>query len=109
MFNVAQSQTTLVGIVVVYATLGAGLCTDYAVLAVVALADDDMPTNLPAPTYTGPVQGNASIVIDAPLEKVWAAVIDFPSYPQWYVLRCIFEDRGWRLTVNVSADRNPFV
>lgn len=44
-----------------------------------------MPTNLPAPTYTGPVQGNASIVIDAPLEKVWAAVIDFPSYPQWYV------------------------
>ncbi len=60
-----------------------GCCTDDEALAVVALADDDMPTNLPPPTYTGPVQRNASTVIDAPLEKVWAAVIDFPSYPQW--------------------------
>lgn len=68
-----------------------------------------MPTNLPAPTYTGPVQGNASIVIDAPLEKVWAAVIDFPSYPQWYVLLCILEDQEWRPMVTDSADRNPFV
>ncbi len=70
-----------------------------------ALADDDTPTNLPPPTYTGPVQGNASIVIDAPLEKVWAAVIDFPSYPQWYVALCISQGEG--LMANQSCSQEP--
>ncbi|KAI0632967.1 hypothetical protein C8Q77DRAFT_1120723 [Trametes polyzona] len=42
-----------------------------------------MPTNLPPPTYTGPFTGNASVVIDAPIDKVWQALIDFPKYPEW--------------------------
>ncbi|KAH9852934.1 hypothetical protein C2E23DRAFT_139421 [Lenzites betulinus] len=64
-----------------------------------------MPTNLPPPTYTGPVQGNASIVIDAPVDKVWSALIDFPSYPQWnpFVRSQVVTDKD----KNPLADQTP--
>ena len=26
---------------------------------------------------------NASVVIDAPIDKVWGILLDFPSYPEW--------------------------
>ena len=25
----------------------------------------------------------ASAVIDAPIDKVWSVLLDFPSYPEW--------------------------
>ena len=29
----------------------------------------------------------ASAVIDAPIEKVWEVLVDFPSYPEWYAYK----------------------
>ncbi|KAI0659644.1 hypothetical protein C8Q70DRAFT_1154379 [Cubamyces menziesii] len=43
-----------------------------------------MPTtNLPAPTYSGPLTISVSVDIDAPIEKVWEVLLDFPKYGEW--------------------------
>ncbi|KAI0776747.1 hypothetical protein BD413DRAFT_602246 [Trametes elegans] len=47
-------------------------------------ARDDTPTNLPPPTYNGSFTGHASVVIDAPIDKVWDVLLDFPKYSEWY-------------------------
>ncbi|KAF8995488.1 hypothetical protein BDQ17DRAFT_1250571 [Cyathus striatus] len=39
-------------------------------------------SNLPA-LPDGVFSAQASVIIDAPLEKVWEAILDFPSYPNW--------------------------
>ncbi|KAF9528487.1 hypothetical protein CPB83DRAFT_312273 [Crepidotus variabilis] len=40
------------------------------------------PSSLP-PTDPGIFTAQASIIIDAPIEAVWAILLDFPKYPQW--------------------------
>lgn len=45
--------------------------------------DTKMPTNLPAPTYSGPLTISVSVDIDAPIEKVWEDLLDFPKYGEW--------------------------
>ncbi|KAI0369266.1 hypothetical protein BV20DRAFT_946385 [Pilatotrama ljubarskyi] len=45
-----------------------------------------MPSNLPPPSYSGPFTANASVVIDAPIEKVWDVLLDFPKYPECQVI-----------------------
>lgn len=44
------------------------------------------PTNLPDPSYTGPLTCYVSREIDAPLETVWEILSDFTQYPDWSVL-----------------------
>ena len=38
---------------------------------------------------------NASVVIDAPIDKVWGILLDFPSYPEWWGLP-FYTPRGVR-------------
>ncbi|KAI0670244.1 hypothetical protein C8Q78DRAFT_974820 [Trametes maxima] len=45
-----------------------------------------MPTNLPPPSYSGPFTVNASITIDAPIDKVWEVLLDFPKYTECQVI-----------------------
>ncbi|CAA7259150.1 unnamed protein product [Cyclocybe aegerita] len=40
------------------------------------------PSNLP-PATTGIFTVQASVIINAPIEKVWNTLLDFPSYAQW--------------------------
>ncbi|KAI0830250.1 hypothetical protein BC628DRAFT_1408386 [Trametes gibbosa] len=54
-----------------------------------------MPTNLPLPMYSGALTANVSIIIDAPVDKVWDALLDFPKYPEW------------RSQVVTDNDKNP--
>ncbi|OSD00007.1 hypothetical protein PYCCODRAFT_1414884 [Trametes coccinea BRFM310] len=42
-----------------------------------------MPSNLPEPSYTGALVVSVSIEIDAPIERVWDALLDFPKYKEW--------------------------
>lgn len=42
-----------------------------------------MPGNLPPSASDGVFAITAGTVIDAPIEKVWEALLDFPSYPEW--------------------------
>lgn len=39
-------------------------------------------TNLP-PVAPGVFNASARIEINAPIEKAWEALLDFPSYPNW--------------------------
>jgi uncharacterized protein YndB with AHSA1/START domain len=41
---------------------------------------------LPPNAADGVFSVSATTVIDAPIEKVWGVLIDFPSYHEWYVL-----------------------
>ncbi|KAI0649821.1 hypothetical protein C8Q79DRAFT_923301 [Trametes meyenii] len=43
-------------------------------------SDDGAPSNLPPPSYNGTFAVNATSVINAPVEKVWDILLDFPSY-----------------------------
>lgn len=43
-------------------------------------------SNLPPPSSNGVFSVSASILIDAPREKVWQILLDFPKYREWYVL-----------------------
>lgn len=40
-------------------------------------------THLLAPTITGALRHDSSIVIAAPAEKVWDALTDIRKYPEW--------------------------
>ncbi|KAF5321334.1 hypothetical protein D9619_001497 [Psilocybe cf. subviscida] len=41
------------------------------------------PTNLP-PSAPGAIfEGHANILINAPIQKAWDVLLDFPSYPEW--------------------------
>ncbi|KAF8064013.1 hypothetical protein FPV67DRAFT_1420573 [Lyophyllum atratum] len=40
-------------------------------------------SNLPPLVEDGVFSVSSSIVIDAPLEKVWSIILDFPSYKEW--------------------------
>ncbi|KAI0776749.1 hypothetical protein BD413DRAFT_228293 [Trametes elegans] len=42
-----------------------------------------MPSNLPEPTYSGTLVVNVTVEIDAPIEKVWQILLDFPKYREW--------------------------
>jgi uncharacterized protein YndB with AHSA1/START domain len=41
-------------------------------------------SNLP-PADPGVFFATASAIIDAPIDDVWAMLLDFPRYPDWYV------------------------
>jgi uncharacterized protein YndB with AHSA1/START domain len=41
------------------------------------------PSNLP-PTDGGAFAVSVSAVIDAPIDDVWALLLDFPRYPDWH-------------------------
>ena len=38
---------------------------------------------LPPRAEDGVLALTASSVIDAPIDKVWGILLDFPSYPEW--------------------------
>ncbi|KAL6302622.1 hypothetical protein BKA93DRAFT_392306 [Sparassis latifolia] len=40
-------------------------------------------TNLPPPPFSPIITLGASSIIDAPIEKVWDVLVDFPSYGEW--------------------------
>lgn len=40
---------------------------------------------LPPKASDGVLTVTASSIIDAPIEKVWEVLLDFSSYPEWYV------------------------
>ncbi|OSX55870.1 hypothetical protein POSPLADRAFT_1063382 [Postia placenta MAD-698-R-SB12] len=40
-------------------------------------------SNLPSPSFQGPLMISASSVIDAPIDKVWQILVDFTSYAEW--------------------------
>ncbi|KAF9806332.1 hypothetical protein IEO21_08712 [Rhodonia placenta] len=40
-------------------------------------------SNLPSPSFQGPLTISASSVIDAPIDKVWQILVDFTSYSEW--------------------------
>ncbi|KAI0672203.1 hypothetical protein C8Q78DRAFT_733942 [Trametes maxima] len=45
--------------------------------------DDGAPSNLPPSSYNGTFTVNATSVINAPVEKVWDILLDFPNYGAW--------------------------
>ncbi|KAI0776746.1 hypothetical protein BD413DRAFT_610337 [Trametes elegans] len=71
-----------------------------------SVARDDTPTNLPPPSLNGSFTAQASTVIDAPIDKVWNAVLDVTKYPEWNsVIRNVVvtdAEHGWRVK-NQSA------
>ena len=44
-----------------------------------------MPDKLPPRVQDGVLAVTASSDIDAPVDKVWEVLLDFASYPEWYV------------------------
>ncbi|KAK1227864.1 hypothetical protein PQX77_009107 [Marasmius sp. AFHP31] len=55
--------------------------TYFAFFATLA-AGQDLPSHLP-PVPPGVFNASARILIDAPIQKVWDTLLDFPSYPDW--------------------------
>ena len=43
-------------------------------------------TNLPEPSFSGPLTMRVDVDISAPIERVWEVLTDFPKYKEWYVL-----------------------
>jgi hypothetical protein len=41
------------------------------------------PSNLPPVTPGAVFEGHANILINAPVQKAWDVLLDFPSYPEW--------------------------
>lgn len=39
--------------------------------------------NLPPRVDSGVFAVQASTLIDAPVDKIWEILLDFPSYPEW--------------------------
>ncbi|KAI0651198.1 hypothetical protein C8Q79DRAFT_18231 [Trametes meyenii] len=59
-----------------------------------------MPSNLPPPSYNGPFTVNATVTIDAPIDKVWEILLDFPKYTEW--------NPFVRSQVITDKDKKPF-
>ncbi|KAL0066240.1 hypothetical protein AAF712_006671 [Marasmius tenuissimus] len=55
--------------------------THFALFATLA-AGQDPPSHLP-PVPPGIFNASARILINAPIQKVWDTLLDFPSYPEW--------------------------
>jgi uncharacterized membrane protein len=54
----------------------------YAICTCVSkVYSQDQKSNLPI--VPEGFNASAKIEINAPVEKVWAAIVDFPSYPKW--------------------------
>jgi uncharacterized membrane protein len=54
----------------------------YAICACASkVYSQDQVSNLPI--VPEGFNASAKIEINAPVEKVWAAIVDFPSYPKW--------------------------
>ncbi|KAG5637081.1 hypothetical protein H0H81_005813 [Sphagnurus paluster] len=62
-------------------------------------------SNLPPLTENGVFSVSSSIMIDAPIEKVWQIMLDFPSYKEWnpFVRGQTIVDRGG----NALSDQTP--
>ena len=64
---------------------------------------------LPPLRSSGVFSVSASSSIDAPLEKVWKILLDFPSYEKWQeFFQCISLLLA-RFSIFSIASRNPFV
>ncbi|PCH43113.1 hypothetical protein WOLCODRAFT_103101 [Wolfiporia cocos MD-104 SS10] len=62
--------------------------------------------HLPAPSYKGKVSLTTSIVIDAPIEKVWEIILDFQSFSEWYTKKRVADQtprEGSYLILDVYA------
>ncbi|KAI0651193.1 hypothetical protein C8Q79DRAFT_17724 [Trametes meyenii] len=76
------------------------------VSVVLARQTDDLPTNLPPPSYNGTFVGNASIIINAPIETVWDVLLNFTDYPAWnpFVRSQVITDKSH---LTPLADQTP--
>ncbi|KAJ8090397.1 hypothetical protein PM082_018993 [Marasmius tenuissimus] len=68
----------------------------YLTLSAALVAGQNPPSHLPPVTSPGVFNVSASILINAPIEKVWDTILDFSSYPDWnpFVRSQVITD-GW--------------
>ncbi|CDO68783.1 hypothetical protein BN946_scf184989.g49 [Trametes cinnabarina] len=53
-----------------------------------------MASNLPEPSYAGALVVSVFCEIDAPIEKVWTVLLDFPKYKEWNPFVQVITDKN---------------